>query len=355
MPPSIDHPRLVRIPLLSPSGIRCEVSNLGASLHRLDVPDRHGHLDNIVLGYDTIDEYLTDPFFIGATVGRVANRIAHGAFELEGKRYELETNNPPHHLHGGSDGWFRRAWTAEQLDPGLGSGVVFSLDSETGDAGYPGNVHAEVSYLLRGEELHIVMTATSDAITPLNLAHHSYFNLAGQGDVLGHQVQIASDEMTPGSPVPDGSKQNVEGSVFDLRAPRSVGAGLPQEEGSPAGFDHNYLLHPTGPVSPTFTSPGPQSLRSPLCEGVVPVANVFEANSGRLLELSSNQPAVQFYTGNYLDGRVGAGRKLDQYGGLCLETQAVPNFINLPEFRAQGLLAPGSVYRHELLLRFSLR
>ena len=335
--------------LTSEVGLSCQVCNYGAAIHELRTPDRAGKLDNIVLGYSSLDGYKTDPFFIGATVGRVANRLDHGRFELGGTNYQLDCNNPPHHLHGGQDGWFKRVWTMSPLTSQPGSGVLLSLDSPDGDAGYPGRVQAQVSYLLQGNELHVVMTATTDAPTLVNLAHHSYFNLAGQGDVLGHQLKLNADHYTPGDPVPTGAVLPVEGTCFDFRSTQTVGGQLPSEPAPAPGFDLNYLLRTSGQV---FTS-NAQASQSRLCEQVTLAAQLSEPTTGRSLELFTNQPGLQFYTGNYLDGRAGSSQALERYSGLCLETQAVPNFINIPDFAKQGLLAPGWTYRHEMLFRFS--
>jgi aldose 1-epimerase len=342
------HPEpVVRVELSSASGVNCVVSNLGAALHRLFAPDRSGDLTNIVLGYETLQEYEEDPFFIGATVGRVANRIAEGHFELDGRDYVLERNNPPHHLHGGSKGWHTLVWRVELLNPQEGCGVRFHLDSPDGDSGYPGRVRAQVSYLLIDNDLHIVMEATSDAPTPLNLAHHSYFNLTGKGNILGHQLRINAEQYTPGTPiVPNGERRTVAQSCFDR-----VGLELPQGLNQPNGFDLNYLL-PNAQVSPTIKVTPTQPLGA-RCGTLQCAAELFDPESGRHFELWTNQPGLQFYTGNYLDGRAGLPMPFAQHSGLCLETQAVPNFINLNGFREQGLLRPGWTYRHEMRLRFS--
>lgn len=338
---------IVRVRLESPSGFVVETCNLGAALHRLWWPQQGQDPVNVVLGYETLDEYRTDPFFIGATVGRVANRIAHGRFDLAGEHYQLETNDPPHHLHGGAQGWFRKVWKVGQLYETEGTGVRFDLESPHNDAGYPGRILASVSYLLRHDTLHVVMTATSDQLTLVNLAHHSYFNLAGHGDILNHELAVFADQFTPD--LITGEPKDVDGTPLDLRAPRRIGSDLPQVPGCPQGFDHNYLLQaPERAIqaAPAATAHDPAVEQAPL------VARLVEPNSGRTLELSTNQPALQFYTGNYLDGRRGTPQTLQQHAGLCLESQAVPNYANVPAFAAQGTLRPGELYRHEMLLRF---
>lgn len=354
-----DHDRVVRVHLESPSGIACDLCNYGATLHRLWVPDGQGNIENVALGYETLDEYCSDPFFIGATVGRVANRIENGRFSLNGKDYQLERNDAPHHLHGGSNGWNKRIWSAAALDVAEGCGVKFSLRSQDGDSGYPGSVLATVSYLLVANELHVVMSATSDALTLINMAHHSYFNLRGNGDVLEHQLEIFADHYTPGTPmIPRGEVRPVDGTDFDFRFAKRVGTALPQVDGCPDGYDHNYLLRPASSdsaESPTFFEGDSAEFKAEaLCRRVRPAARLTEPTSGRRMELSTNQPGLQLYTGNYLDGRGGLPCPLRPHAGLCLETQAVPNFANIPDFAKQGRLSPGSIYRHEMRLSFSV-
>jgi len=333
-----------RFSLSVPSGLRVELSNFGASLLGLWVPDHQGRAENIALGYDTLQEYVDDPFFIGATVGRVANRIAGGRFTLDEREFQLECNNGEHHLHGGSDGWSKRVWEAQA---GLVDGVptvVFSRVSPDGESGYPGRVDASVTYQLLDEGLRILMSGESDANTLLNLAHHSYFNLRGEGEVLDHELRLACARYTPGAPdVPDGSVAEVAGSPLDFRTQKRLGHELPQSATAPPGFDHNLLIDASGD-SLAAENFGPNDLRA--------VAFVHEPVSGRTMELFSNQPAVQLYTGNYLDGRQTSRGELRQYGGFCLETQAVPNAVAIDAFRDQVLLSPGKVYHHEMLFRF---
>lgn len=342
---------IIRVRLESPRGYVVETCNLGAAIHRLWWPSPTGAPTNVVLGYETLDEYKKDPFFLGVTVGRVANRIADGRFSLKGRSYELETNDPPHHLHGGSQGWFRRVWKLGELYSEGGSGVRFDLDSPDGDAGYPGRVQSSVSYFLDDDALHVVMTATTDQLTLVNLAHHSYFNLAGHGDVLGHELELMADHFTP--ELTTGRLVAVDRTPLDLRKPRRVGAELPAIPGYPTGYDHNVLLrtHDRG-ASFIPENRGPLGPRV----GALPVAaRLTEPMSGRRLELSTNQPALQFYSGNYLDGRAGTPTVLRKHAGLCLESQAVPNFPNVPTFAEQGTLEPGQIYRHEMLFRFGTR
>lgn len=333
-----------RFTLSVPSGLRVELSNFGASLLSLWAPDAQGRAANIALGYETFQEYLDDPFFIGATVGRVANRIASGRFELDGREFELECNNGEHHLHGGSDGWSKRVWDAQA---GLTEGVptvVFSRASADGESGYPGRIETQVSYQLLHDGLRIVMSGESDARTLLNLAHHSYFNLRGEGEVLDHELRLACSRYTPGAPdVPDGTVAEVAGTPLDFRKQKRIGMELPVSATAPTGFDHNLLIDQA--------SEG--GSRETLGTELRQVAFVREPTSGRTMELLSNQPAVQLYTGNYLDGRKTSRGVLGQYGGFCLETQAVPNAIAMEAFRHQVILSPGERYRHEMLFRLA--
>lgn len=356
-PPSSSHERICRVRLESPSGLACDVCNYGAAIHRLWVPDARGHLTNVVLGYETLNEYLADTYFMGATVGRVANRLENGQFSLAGQHYQLECNNPPHHLHGGPNGWNKLTWSSASLDTNQGCGVVFSLRSPAGDEGYPGTVLATVSYLLSESDLHIVMSATTDALTLINMAHHSYFNLKGSGDILGHELEILADDYTPGAPmVPRGEIRSVEGTPLDFRSRKLVGTELPQVDGCPDGYDHNYLLRPassSSELTPAFSERTSSGVEDALCHGVKLAARLSDPSTGRRMDLFTNQPGLQLYTGNYLDGRAGVPTTLQRHAGLCLETQAVPNFANIPDFAHQGILAPETSYRHEMRLSFS--
>lgn len=338
-----------RFRLSASNGLSCEVTNFGASLLSLDVPGADGLAANIVLGYESLEEYLTDPFFMGATVGRVANRIAEGKFQLGGKNFQLERNDGDHHLHGGADGWFKRIWTAsygvQEGDPT----VKFTRVSPDGESGYPGRVETSVTYQLLSNGLRIGMRATSDAETLVNMAHHSYFNLRGHGSVLDHRLRLNCSQFTPGAPdVPDGHVAAVGGTPFDFRNERRLGEELPQGTGVPSGYDHNFLVDRGTPHKNDLAF-------GTLEEGMSPVAQVSCPESGRVMRLSSNQPCVQLYTGNHLDGRRGSdGRSLIAHGAFCLETQAAPNAIRCENFGYQVILSPGQVYRHEMCLLFDV-
>jgi len=327
-----------RFTLKNAAGGLLRLINYGAAVTELHVPDRHGQLDDVVLGYDTLEGYLQGTGFLGATVGRFANRIRNGRFELDDQKFQLEANDPPHHLHGGARGWDKLLWQAQIVDAAGGASVTFSHASSAGEAGYPGNVAAQVRYTLTDQnEVHIEHSATSDAPTPLSMAHHSYFNLGGHasGSVLHHELELFADAYTPGDPiVPTGEVAAVRGTAFDFTAPRPIGRELPQLGTAPAGFDHNFVVR--GDAT---------QFR--------PVARLRDPRSGRVLSLHANQPGLQFYSGNYLNGALGKGARHVRHAGLCLETQAFPDAINVPAWREQALLTPGNGYRHRMELRFS--
>ena len=331
--------------LTNENGLLLKVSDYGTIISELHVPDRHGKLADIVLGYDDLGEYLKATPFFGATVGRVANRIAHAAFELDGKRYQLAANNGPHTLHGGVKGWDKVLWRAEPRDTASGPEIHFSYRSPAGEEGFPGNVDASVNYALtNGNELIVTMRATSDAPTLVNMAHHSYWNLGGvgSGTIEDHELTLFADRYTPsapvegGDPVPDGAISAVEGTPFDFRSSKVIGRDLQAVGGTPVGFDHNWIVNGE-----------PNRLR--------PVARVRDPKSGRVLTLEADQPGVQFYTGKFLDGsHRGKGVAFGQYSGLCLETQKYPNAINVPAWRDQVILRPGQAYQHVMVHRFGV-
>ncbi len=317
------------------------LSNYGATVTELHVPDRQGRLADVVLGFERLQGYAAHTAFFGATVGRVANRIRGAAFTLDGKRYALEANDGPHHLHGGQHGWDRALWTAETELSALGPRVRLRHVSADGDAGYPGRVEAQVEYTLTDDDqLLVAMSATTDGPTVINLAHHTYWNLGGHhsGSILDHEVTLMAEEFTPGDPVvPTGEVRLVEGTAFDFRPAKPVGRDLARVANEPLGFDHNWVVQ--GPAA---------QMR--------PVARVVHPGSGRVMTLEADAPGVQFYTGNFLDGSlVGkGGQRYAQYAGLCLETQAFPNAINVPAWQEQVVLRPGQTYRHNMRHTFSV-
>lgn len=321
-------------------GLRVAVTSYGAAVTQVWVPDRQGRLADVVLGFDDLEGYAGHDAFFGATVGRVANRIRGAAFQLEGKRHELLANDGPHHLHGGKLGWDKRIWRAEAGDSPRGPAVTLTHTSPHGDEGYPGEVAAQVVYTLTHEGALIVeMSAQTDRPTIVNMAHHGYWNLAGHGtpSALDHELQLHAEFYTPGDPaVPVGHLERVAGTPYDFRAPKPVGRDLAELKNEPLGYDNNWVV---GGV--------PGALR--------PVARLRHPGSGRTLSIEADAPGVQFYTGNYLKGDLlgKGGARYPQHSAVCLETQAFPNSINVPEWESQVILTPGEEYRHVMVHRFS--
>ena len=320
-------------------GLLLEVMTYGATVTALHVPDRFGRLADVVLGFDDLTGYLGQKEYIGATVGRVANRIREGVFELEGTRYELAINDPPHHLHGGLRGWSHRLWTARPEETPRGPSVELGYVSPDADEGYPGRVEASVVYTLTHDDALIVeMRARTDRTTVINMAHHTYWNLAGVGapNALDHELVLDAEFYTPGDPVvPIGDLARVAGTPFDFRGPKPIGRDLAQLDNEPLGYDHNWVVNGV-----------PGAMR--------PVARLRHPASGRTLALEANAPGVQFYTGNFLKGNlVGkGGHSLGKHAGICLETQAFPNSVNVPEWEGQVIVTPEQAYEHTMIHRF---
>jgi len=296
-------------------------------------------LADVVLGYDELPGYLGQRAYFGAIVGRVANRIRGAAFELEGRHYELAANDGRDHLHGGRVGWDRVVWAgASSSDAGAAS-VRLEYLSRDGEEGYPGSVHASVTYsLTNDDELSVDMRASTDHTTIVNLAQHGYFNLAGAGagSVEGQVLTLYADEYTPGAPlIPDGRVLPVAGTRFDFREPTLLGPAMSADPTGPSGFDHNFIVRGE-----------PHALR--------PVARLEDPASGRVLTLDADQPGVQLYTANHLRGQIeGKGVRYVRHAGICLETQAFPNAVNMPAWSADVILPPDREYRHHMRYRFS--
>ena len=315
----------------------------GAIILSLRVPDRQGQLDDVVLGYDTAAEYVTNKTtYFGAVVGRYANRIANGRFTLDGRPYQLATNDGPNHLHGGKKGFDAVIWRGEPFQDDRGVGVVFTYVSRDGEEGYPGTLTTRVTYTLTDKnELMFDFHATTDAPTIVNLAQHSYFNLAGQGarDVLDHELQILADRYTPVDEtlIPTGELATVDGTPFDFTRPTKIGARIDQDHVQlrrGRGYDHNWVLTRSG-------------------EGLQPAAKVIERSTGRTMEIATTEPGLQFYSGNFLDGgNVGKQRRAYRHRyGFCLETQHYPDSPNKPNFPST-VLRPGQEYRSRTVLTF---
>jgi aldose 1-epimerase len=326
--------------LTNGNDVVAKVATFGATLVGLEAPDRDGKLADVVLGFDDLDGYLAGTQYFGSTVGRVANRIRNAAFELEGRRFRVASNNGTHHLHGGVKGWDKVVWTAEAMDTAEGPALRLAYVSRDGEEGYPGTVAATCLYTLTWKnELRVAMRATTDAATLVAMAHHSYWNLGGQdaGPITDHELTLFAQAYTPGDPlVPTGEVAEVSGTPFDFRTPKPIGRDLAAAGGEPVGYDHNFVVDGE-----------PQALR--------PVARLADPRSGRVLTLEADQPGVQFYSGNYLDGSVRGkgGRPHPRQSGVCLETQAFPNAINVPAWRDQVIVRPGKPYQHLMVHRFT--
>jgi aldose 1-epimerase len=330
--------------LTNPQGMEVRAITFGGIITSLRVPDADGRLGDVVLGFDKLEDYLKNPAFIGPIVGRYANRIANGRFTLDGQTYKLATNNGPNHLHGGNKGFDKAVWKAESFKKNDVVGVIFTHTSPDGDEGYPGTLSMRVSYTLTPRnELEVDYEATTDKATPVNLTQHTYFNLAGDGtrDVLGHRLTLQASRYTPvdATLIPSGGLATVEGTPFDFRMQTSIGARIDQDDvqlryGN--GYDHNYVIDRTG-------------------EGLVPAAHVMEPTTGRVLEVSTTEPGMQLYTGNFLDGTL-KGKNGSVYAkrtGFCLETQHFPDSPNKPTF-PNTILRPGETYRSKTVFAFSV-
>jgi aldose 1-epimerase len=325
--------------LTNKSGAVAKIMTYGATLTELHVPDRHGNLGDVVLGFDNLAAYEKGHPFFGSTVGRVANRIAKGAFTLDGKSYKLAVNNGPNTLHGGLKGFDKRVWKASEL---AGAAVEFRYTSPDGEEGFPGAVKTTVRYTLTDDNaLRIDYHATADKATPINLTNHSYFNLAGEDEVRDHVVQFNADSYTPvdSTMIPTGEVKSVAGTPFDFRKPTPIGQRIDDVGGNPGGYDHNIVVRRR---SPNRT--------------LVKFATVFDPVSGRLMEVSTTQPGVQFYTGNFLDGSLTGKRGVvyNKRFGFCLEAQDFPNAVNEPKFPS-SVLRPGETYRQTTIYKFSSR
>jgi aldose 1-epimerase len=339
--------------LTNANGMQAKISTYGAILTALQVPDKHGKLDDVVLGFDDLDAYEKGHPFFGATVGRVANRIAKGRFTLNGKEYKLAINNGPNSIHGGLKGFDKKVWHAEPLQRADRVGVKLTYRSPDGEEGYPGNLDTSVTYTLNNDnDLGIDYTATTDKPTPVNLTNHSYFNLggAGSGDILGHELTISADEYTPADEtlIPTGETKSVQGTPLDFTSPTPIGARIEQLPAT-KGYDHNFMLrHRALPDGTSSTIPlGVKAFPLLLA------ARVREPKSGRVMEMYTTEPCVQLYTANGLDGKLKGkgGAAYPSYGAFCLEAQHVPDSVNHPNFHSV-ILNPGQTYQQTTVYKF---
>jgi len=329
--------------LANASGVEVRAITYGGIIVSLRVPDRDGRLGDIVLGFDDLDGYVEGSPYFGAIVGRYANRIANGQFTLAGETYHLATNNGPNHLHGGVRGFDKIVWHAEMLESDSGVAVIFTHTSPDGDEGYPGTLSVRVTYTLTpNNELVVDYLATTDHATPINLSQHTYFNLAGDGrrDVLEHVLTISAAHFTPvdATLIPTGVIAPVAGTPFDFTTPTAIGARIDLEDEqleNGGGYDHNFVLDRDG-------------------AGLAHAARVEEPTTGRVLDVYTTEPGLQFYSGNFLDGSIigKSGWVYRRRYGFCLETQHFPDSPNQPVFPST-ILRPGEEYRSRTVFVFS--
>ena len=330
--------------LTNAHGVEIQAMNYGGIITSIRVPDRKGQLADIVLGHETLEGYTPNPPYLGAVVGRYANRIANGTFTLDGKTYTLPKNDGPNTLHGGVKRTFDKVvWDDEALKGK--NGVAFSYLSKDGEEGFPGNLKIKVTYtLMDSNELVIDYEATTDKATPINVSQHSYFNLAGEGtgDILGHELMLNADRFTPVDKnlIPTGDLRAVKGTPLDFTTPTKIGARIDDSYEQLVlgkGYDHNFVINRKG-------------------NGMELAARAYEPRSGRVLEVSTDQPGVQFYSGNFLDGTVTGkqGHVYKRRYGFCLETQHFPDSPNHPEFPST-ILKPGSTFHTKTVFKFSAK
>jgi aldose 1-epimerase len=322
-------------------GMQVKVLDFGAIISEIHVPDRDGNFADVVLGFERIEPYLANSAFLGAVIGRFGNRIAEGRFSLDGKDYQLAVNNAPNHLHGGKQGFHQVMWQAEPFTRDEAVGVTLTRSSPHGEDGYPGKLDVTVVYELGNDNaLSLRYHAVTDQATPVNLTNHSYFNLAGQGTILGHALTINADHYLPvdAGSIPTGELADVSGTPFDLRQSTVIGGriDLPHEQiRIGRGYDHNFVLN---------QNPGHRLNLA---------ASVRDPVSGRVMQVYTQEPGIQFYSGNFLDGsQHGKQGPIRYRSALCLETQHFPDAPNQPHFPST-ILRPGQVYRTQTVYRFS--
>ncbi|SNY98566.1 aldose epimerase family protein [Halomonas sp. hl-4] len=339
--------------LSNANGIELQVTNYGGIILSLKTPDVDGEFDDIALGFDSLEAYLSDEYrqanpYFGAIIGRYGNRIAGGQFSLDGDTYSLATNDGNNHLHGGDQGFDKVLWQAEPFESDAGTGLVLRYTSEDGEEGYPGKLETEVTYTLTDDdELMVDYRAVTDKATPINLTQHSYFNLKGEGSdsILDHQLMINAPEFTPvnDSLIPTGELRAVEGTPFDFTQATAIGERIDQDNEQlefGGGYDHNFVLARDNAAS----------------DELVLAAKVWEPQSGRMVEIETTEPGIQFYSGNFLNGSLTGkqGEAYEHRSGFALETQHFPDSPNQEAFPSTTL-APGDTYRSRTVYRFSAK
>ena len=318
--------------LTNANGLLVKITDFGGIITEIHAPDRDGKLADIVLGYDHAAPYVDASPYFGALIGRYANRLREGRFTLDGRAYQLPVNNGKNHLHGGEHGFHQVLWNASPFQQADAVGLTLTHRSADGEQGYPGNLDVTVVYQLNNDnELVMAFNAVTDQPTPVNLTQHSYFNLAAGGDILAHQLTLKAGRFTPidATSIPTGVLAPVAGTPFDFRLPRPIGARLGDDDEqlrNGSGYDHNFVLD------------------KPAGTALALAARVRDPHSGRVLELFTQEPGVQFYSGNFLDGSLtGKGRQYGFRSGFCLEPQHFPDSPNQPDF-PNTILRPGQEY-----------
>lgn len=333
--------------LTNSKGMQVKITNYGAIITSIIVPDRNGKLADVALGYNHVEDYINavDKPYFGAVVGRYGNRIAKGSFTLDGETYTLAINNPPNHLHGGIIGFDKVVWDAK-LTRGTGwQGLELNYLAKDKEEGYPGNLSVTVTYKVTDDnEIRVDYQATTDKATPVNLTQHTYFNLKGEGEgtILDHELMLNATKYTPVDKglIPTGEMPPVAGTPFDFTTAKAIGRDLGQDDQQLTyglGYDHNFVLE---------KSEGEMSL----------AARVHEPTTGRVLEISTTEPGIQFYCGNFLDGRLKgkSGKTYVHRGGFCLETQHYPDSPNQPNFPST-IVKPGETYQTTTVFKFSAK
>jgi aldose 1-epimerase len=333
---NVDGKEVFLYTLANEKGVILKITNFGGIVTSIIVPDRKGKMEDIALGFDSLQPYLKGHPYFGAIVGRCGNRIANGRFMLDGVTYQLARNNGGNHLHGGIKGFDKVVWDSKEFNEEKEAGIELTYLSADGEEGYPGNLHVTVKYsLTSANEMKIEYTATTDKPTPVNLTHHSYFNLkgAGNGDIMDHIMMIDADRYTIVNEdlIPTGELRDVTGTPMDFRKPKTIGKDFNQVKG---GYDHNFALNNRGKMAK--------------------VAEVIEHASGRIMDVYTSEPGLQFYSGNFLDGSLTGkgGKPYNQHYGFCLETQHFPDSPNQPSFPSI-ILNPGQVYHYTTIYRFT--
>lgn len=332
-----------KVTLTNSHGIEMDVISYGGIITRLETPDRHGESGNIVLGMDNLEDYVESNPYFGAIIGRYGNRIANGKFTLNGTEYQLATNDGDNHLHGGIQGFDKKVWQMTPFTTATSAGVTLSLISPDGDQGYPGTLDTTVTYTLTNDNtLDMHFMATTDKPTIVNLTQHTYFNLSGEGTILDHVLQIPSDAITPvdSGLIPTGDLEPVAGTPFDFRKPKAIGKDInasSEQLKRGKGYDHNFVL------------------KTNADNELVTAATVYDPDSGRELTVLTEEPAVQFYSGNFLDGSTSQEGMTHAFrSGFCLEPQHNPDSPNQSTFPSTTLM-PGEVYSTRIVYAFDTR